>query len=84
MINMIDDDSKRCYIRSKCFPSMKTGKYSHCPRAMVVDDKGESNHYLKGTLYMSSWVIIIICVSTLLSELTYYNSLMQYYEFIIW
>jgi hypothetical protein len=51
---------------------------------MVVDDKGESNHYLKGTLYMSSWVIIIICVSTLLSELTYYNSLMQYYEFIIW
>ena len=28
MINMIDDDSKRCYIRSQCFPSMKTGKYS--------------------------------------------------------
>jgi hypothetical protein len=28
MINMIDDDSKRCYIRSKCFPSMKTGTYS--------------------------------------------------------
>ena len=75
MINMIDDDSKRCYIRSKCFASMKTGKYSQW---LLMTKENPI------IIYMSSWVIIIICVSTLLSELTYYNSLMQYYEFIIW
>jgi hypothetical protein len=52
MIIIIDDKCKLLYIRSKCFPSMKTGSYNQ----MVTDGKRKTLQHTESALLMFSWV----------------------------